>query len=415
MRATSDAAKKAVAAGKVVASVGARKAGQTGKQAAKASRRLAQSAADSVERSARSVKHRLDPDGTRPPKLVALEGLPEDTKVGYLQTLVWLTFQDDSRIDPREFSDLHLLMVQAACAAESRRAVRYAIEDPNRLAAEELVARLREQADSEKQWAAIACSLVKDAIRLDRSVSVKGERRHERGIQRLADLLEVTDDQIAFIENACDLDRKILNGELSEAGIKRVAKDLAAKATAAGVPVAAIYLSGSVTGLSAAGITSGLATLGLGGVLGLSSMVTGVGVAVVGGVFVYRSMRWLTSGTGRQTAHRRELMLQDVLLTHRKAIANLAEDMANYAERLVRLTAKADMNRATIEKLSREMTLLGRALGRLRSKEGLYEEALKRASEEQSDEEGDDPSPPPPLPAATTTPPPPPSPREPDE
>ena len=46
--------------------------------------------------------------------------------------------------------------------------------------------------------------------------------------------------------------------------------------TAVGVPIAAVVYSGSVVGLSAAGITSGLAALGLG--LG---MVPGIGVAIL--------------------------------------------------------------------------------------------------------------------------------------
>ena len=48
-------------------------------------------------------------------------------------------------------------------------------------------------------------------------------------------------------------DEKILAGELSDSQIADAAKGMAAQATAVGVPVAAVYLSGSVTGLSAAG------------------------------------------------------------------------------------------------------------------------------------------------------------------
>ena len=77
----------------------------------------------------------------------------------------------------------------------------------------------------------------------------------------------------------CDFDEQILAGQISDSQIANHAKTLAAKASAVGMPIAAVYLSGSVVGLSASGITSGLAALGLGGVLGLSSMVTGIGTA----------------------------------------------------------------------------------------------------------------------------------------
>jgi hypothetical protein len=51
---------------------------------------------------------------------------------------------------------------------------------------------------------------------------------------------------------------------------------------AVGVPVAAVYFSGSVVGLSAAGITSGLAAVGLG--LG---MIPGIGVAILLGSAIF--------------------------------------------------------------------------------------------------------------------------------
>ena len=114
---------------------------------------------------------------------------------------------------------------------------------------------------------------MKDAIRVCRATS-KGPAREQRGIRQLAEMLDLDDEKIRFIEDACVQDEKILDGKLSDSQIAATAKELAARATSVGVPVAAVYLSGSVTGLSAAGIASGLATLGIGGVLGLSAMVT---------------------------------------------------------------------------------------------------------------------------------------------
>ena len=49
-----------------------------------------------------------------------------------------------------------------------------------------------------------------------------------------------------------------------------------------GIPIAALYLSGSVIGLSAAGITSGLAALGLG-----FGMVSGIGIAILVGIGIF--------------------------------------------------------------------------------------------------------------------------------
>ena len=70
--------------------------------------------------------------------------------------------------------------------------------------------------------------------------------------------------------------------------LKKLGGELAASLASAGVPLAAIAVSGSVFGLSAAGITSGLAALGLG--LGMAS---GIGVVVGIGVGSYLGVRWL--------------------------------------------------------------------------------------------------------------------------
>ncbi|MDP4086135.1 MAG: hypothetical protein Q8934_16155 [Bacillota bacterium] len=69
---------------------------------------------------------------------------------------------------------------------------------------------------------------------------------------------------------------------------------MAAKAGAVGVPMAAIYFSGSVIGLDATGITSELAALGMGGILGLSGIVTGIGAALLIGVGAYKGIKKVT-------------------------------------------------------------------------------------------------------------------------
>ena len=91
-----------------------------------------------------------------------------------------------------------------------------------------------------------------------------------------------------------------------------------------------IYVAGSVGGLSAAGITSGLAALGMGGVLGLSAMVSGVGVALIIGGVAFKGVSWMLGGSEKHRASLRELMLQEVLLTHQRAIVDLGEDMSRY-------------------------------------------------------------------------------------
>ena len=98
----------------------------------------------------------------------------------------------------------------------------------------------------------------------------------------------------------------LVGGDVSAGELETHLKEIVAVATAASVPITAIFFSGSVVGLSAAGITSGLAALGLGGILGLSAMVTGIGTVVVLGVTAYAATRWAQvarTGALRAGAH----------------------------------------------------------------------------------------------------------------
>lgn len=70
---------------------------------------------------------------------------------------------------------------------------------------------------------------------------------------------------------------------------RKLGGDVVASLAATGVPVGAVAVTGSVTGISAAGITSGLATLGAG------SMVGGIAVVAGIGVISFLGVKWVVS------------------------------------------------------------------------------------------------------------------------
>lgn len=307
---------------------------------------------------------------------IILEDMPELVKLNYISLLVWLTYQDDETIDPQELIKLQLLMTQVNCNTAIRSAVLQRISSPESLNLTQLAQELLEQAPKGCEQV-LGISLLKDAIQVHRSTK-KTTAVNQSSIQTLAQLVSINTAQLKFIEEACIQDERILAGEISDDEFTKAAKELAAKAGAVGVPVAAVYLSGSVVGLSAAGVTSGLATLGLGGILGLSSMVTGIGVAIGLGLGIYQGAQWLMGGAAEKDKRsRRDIMLQEVLTIHRKAIANLAEDIAYLAKQLVTLTADVERNQAVIQKLSRELTIFANAMQQMRVREQNFEQDIK--------------------------------------
>ena len=334
---------------------------------------------------------------TAPPEYVLVEDPPDALKKCYLSVLVWLVHFDDNQIDERELCEIQLQMTRMKCSADVRQAVRSYLEDPQSLEGEAQIERMldcvpRRMSDKTLD---LKCSLMRDAIRVRRATS-EGLVRGQPGIRCLAELLQLDDAKVEFLEKTCVQEEKILAGKLSDSQIKEAATSMAAKATGVGVPVAAIYVSGSVTGLSAAGITSGLAALGLGGILGLSSMLTGIGVVIVAGGAAHKGVRWVLSRRERYRASLREVMLQEVLRLHQRAIINLGEDMSFLGKRVAALSRETDRNRDAIDRLFREVTLLSRSAGALRRlgkrangfERDLQDKAARDAHDEQEHAEG---------------------------
>lgn len=311
-------------------------------------------------------------------KYVIGEHWSPELKKCYLGLLIWVVYFGDSQIDEQELCEIQVLMAQLKCDADVRQTVRSYLEAPQNLDAEAQITRMLELIPSEMEPESLKYSLMKDAIRMCRTTS-EDSVIEQPAIQQLTELFQLSQEQVVFLEEGCMQDEKILSGELSDSQIKKLVKGLAAKGTAVGVPIAAVYVSGSVIGLSAAGITSGLAALGggLSALLGLSAMVTGIGTAVIAGLVVHKGVKWILSGSKRKRESIRELMLQDILRIHQVAIANLAEDISFYGERIAALGKDTDRNRNAIDKLYQDMTLMSAALTRLRGRASGFERDMQ--------------------------------------
>lgn len=115
---------------------------------------------------------------------------------------------------------------------------------------------------------------------------------------------------------------------------------------AVGVPIAAVYFSGSVIGLSAAGITSGLAALGLG--LG---MVPGIGVAIlIGAAIVLIASNAMDIGGKRKKKKEqaeKEKRCEQVIMNLQDSINHLVDQMLE----LERMAKQAESNNAAIQRI----------------------------------------------------------------
>lgn len=266
-------------------------------------------------------------------QIVPIEDMNEELKVAYVKVLINMAYDNDGVIDAKEMAEILLLMTRIDLRAASRMVLRGYMADKAALAPTELLVGIIDAQCPDGQAKAVHISLVKDLINTYLSTA-GGDVAGFAFFNRHRRLFAVGDDEISLAIDAITLDRQLLKEDVSDDQIVATLKLLSAKAAALGTPLAAVYLSGSVIGLSAAGMTSGLATLGMGGMLGMSSMATGIGVAVLIGVGTYAGVRKLTGADELTRFKRRELMLHDVLKLTQSSIALLIEDINFITESL---------------------------------------------------------------------------------
>ncbi len=112
----------------------------------------------------------------------------------------------------------------------------------------------------------------------------------------IGEVLGITQEQVDAIKSIQENLYKIKDIPPNSVKYKRLIKDSAANLAGVGVPIAAIAASGSVFGLGAAGLTSGLATLGafVGGgmLLGAVIVVPAIAVGTVYGVKKLFDLVW---------------------------------------------------------------------------------------------------------------------------
>lgn len=291
-------------------------------------------------------------------QLVILAEMPEELKTAYVKIIINMTYADDGVIDRKEFAEVLQLMTRLDLSTQSRFELRsYALIRSQHIDNKDLIDIIDNTCvNSHKK--SIHISLTKDLVSIYMSTNEGVDYGNFPFINDLRKYLNVSDAEVDFAVEAIKTDRLLLQDDISDDAVTKSMKELAAKASAVGVPMAAVYLSGSVLGMSAAGLTSGLASLGLGGMLGFSSMATGIGVAVVIGVITYKGVKNLTGANELDKVERRKLMLLDVIKQTQSTISMLVEDINFITKKLNQAIREHGSQDAKIKKLSQMMSMM---------------------------------------------------------
>ncbi|MCR2091691.1 hypothetical protein CUPS9163_05135 [Campylobacter upsaliensis] len=307
--------------------------------------------------------------------LQPLEEMPSVLKNAYVKILINMAFDNDGEIDEKELTEIMFLMGRISIDDEGRFELRSYIAEIgiSAISTQDLLTIIKDNAEA-AHYEAIMISLVKDIFSIHASTTLSTEEgsiiqvSYPDFLQKHKEIFGLSTDKIELARIAVENDFKILYENVDDDKIKQAAKDLAAKAASVGAPIGAIYLSGSVMGLSAAGMTSGLASLGMGGMLGLSSMATGIGVAVLIGVGVYHGVKYPTSNNELSKYKTRELMLHEVIKQTQKSISLMIGDINIIVKKLNDAIVRHKDDRDDIEKLSKILSKLQGAMKQMNSK-----------------------------------------------
>lgn len=293
-------------------------------------------------------------------QMMPLESLASETKKVYLKIICNFACSDDDMIDAQEYSEILSLIVRIELDPLDRLEIRnYIYQTDSREKNDDLIKYLEENVP-EASLEVIKKSLLKDMIYLFRIKNSYEYWPQNKFFTTLQQKFEIRDEQIDLMMLAIKNDEEILTQRKNDSQITKSMKEIAAKAGAVGVPLAAIYFSGSVVGMSAAGITSGLATIGLGGILGLSGMVTGIGVVVIVGVGAYKGIKKVTGLNDLENNKQRELMLQAIIKNAQKSLNYLIEDVNEISKQLAKEVAIGTESAIKIGKISAMLGMLSK-------------------------------------------------------
>lgn len=318
-------------------------------------------------------------------QLKIIADMPDPLKVAYLKIIVNAALSNDNEIDEKELAEIFLLMDRVGLEAgkEPRFEVRAYMSDvssENLTDIKELLEDIKANSDG-SQFKSIMISLVKDIANIH-FIGIddfnKADAKDVKFIQDNKSLFGLNDSDIGLAFDTIKQDYGILYNNFDDDKIKTLIKDLSAKATSVGVPLGAVYISGSVFGLSAAGMTSGLAALGMGGILGLSSMVTGLGFAMLIGVGAYQGVRYLTGANQVSSYKQRELMLHEAIKQTQKSICNVIEDI-NYIVLKLNDVRQSDTNKnQKIQQLEKMVKQFVSAAKSMTNKQDTYENSVNK-------------------------------------
>ena len=313
-------------------------------------------------------------------QIMPLSDMPEPYKLTYVKVLVNFIMSDKNRVDAIEYRELMSLVTRIHLNSEYRLKLREFIgsSEEKREETTSLLTILKEKANT-IDFSIVQKSLFKDLLYLYKLKNDLSSWESNEFLTRLRHDFSIQIEEVELLCAAIKNDEDILKFRKNDADIIKSMKDIELKSSSIGMPLTAVYLSGSVVGLSTVSLTTGLAALGV-GALGFAAMVPGIGLFALLGMGTYHGWKKFTNIDHVENNKQREYMLQKIIRNAQQTIDYLIEDINEISCRLVAAIQKGNENSEKINQLSDMLTMLSESarFSAEKQKESQKEQMLTR-------------------------------------
>jgi len=291
---------------------------------------------------------------------LTLEAMPDTVKALYIKILAVQAVADND-LDPKEFSDLYLLMTQIGLSPAGREQVADFLLSSAHKCFSDLVKEVLSLSPYLSKEV-VGFSLLKDLVRVSRVDRAITPEEMEN-IQTLAREIYHCDNNkieetISYVVECMECDEMLLNGEMDERGFSRASDALNKKAVGLGISLEAVNFSGSIVGPDHMGERSLYKILGFSQASNSDAeRVTGLSAIVALELAKHSSAARHTVGTKRPGKTKKPLplskaeMASEVAKLNQKTLEALIEDTKNLADKKNRLLSETKLSKAKEEKI----------------------------------------------------------------
>ena len=291
-----------------------------------------------------------------------LKDYPEEIKLAYLKNLT-LLIHADGEVNTIEVSNLYERFYELGCSPEIRSEVtQYLTEGVNDLTFFQEFKALISTYHISHQLT-IVHAVLTDFYKISKSTNVVISDPDLEVIKNYVSLFHISETNRKACEDSVDYLFMLQKGEITPDEFKKKMTSVAGTLAAGGIPIVVLSFVG-VAGLGAAGITSGLATMG-----SLVAFIPGIN-AMVGGILVFAGIAYgikvgidyFSGAEEREIKNKREALIQKILLNQQEKINLLNEDMNFLTERLTNAIVDVEKNSQMIQKIKERLNMFQNAL-----------------------------------------------------